>query len=199
MGRQAMMRLFVAVDFSAEAIEEATRVADEIRRRSRAPLRWVPSSNLHVTVRFIGHVAEDVDALITTVTAPVPLRPFDVALGACGAFPPSGAVRVVWIGLTAGSRELSELSGTMDDRLRPFGFEPEGRPFSPHLTIARAERHARVPRDLRDLLAHVTVRPIVTRVERAVLYRSHLSPKGPRYEPLAAIPLAGEPPGLPLD
>lgn len=188
------MRLFVAVDFSAEAIAEAARVADDIRHRcARAKLRWVPPANMHLTVRFIGHVSSDADALIAAIVQPVPLAPFDMALGPCGAFPTSGAVRVVWIGLIAGSRELAELSAVMDDRLQPFGLEPEARPFSPHLTLARADRHERV-REVRDVLPAVTVRPIATRVGQAILYRSHLSPRGPRYELLAAVPLTGEAP-----
>ena len=189
------MRLFVAVDCSAEAITEAARVADEIRHRcSRATFRWVPPANMHVTVRFIGHVSNDPDALIAAVVQPVKVDPFDMTLGSCGAFPASGTVRVVWIGLTTGARELAKLGAVMDDRLRPFGFEPEARPFSPHLTLARADRHERVPREVRDVLPAVTARPIVTRVGQAILYRSHLSPHGPRYEPLGAVPLSGEAP-----
>ena len=186
------MRLFVAVDLSAEAVREATRVADEIRSQcSGATLRWVPASNMHVTVRFIGHVATDPAALIATLVEPVPVHRFDMTLGACGVFPASGAVRVIWIGLTSGLGELAQVSALMDDRLRPFGFEPEPRALSAHVTLARAGRRERAPRDLRDALSRVTVRPSVTRVSQAVLYRSHVSPRGARYEPLASIPLAG--------
>lgn len=186
------MRLFVAVDLSAEAIDEAIRVAADIRkRRAGLAVRWVPPANMHLTVRFIGYVRENADALVAAVTAPAPLQPFDVTLGPCGAFPPRGAVRVIWIGLAAGAVELGRLSAIMDERVRPFGFEAEARPFSPHLTLARTARDERLPRDLRDTLAHVNVRAVTTRVTRAVLYRSHLSPQGPRYEPLAPIPLAG--------
>jgi len=185
------MRLFVAVDLSSEAIDEATRIAVEIRKRRGAlPLRWVPPANMHLTVRFIGHVAADVDPVVRALVAPVPLQPFDITFGGCGAFPPAGAVRVVWIGLASGGPQLTRLSGLFDDRLRPFGFEPEGRPFSPHLTLARATRAERVPREVRDLLARIEVRPVVTRIGHAVLYRSHLSPSGARYEPLAQIPLS---------
>lgn len=187
-----LMRLFVAVDLSAEAIEEAARLAADIRRRARATLRWVPPANLHLTVRFIGHVADSVDALIAALSEPLPLEPFQMTLGACGAFPPTGAVRVVWVGLASGGSELARVSAIMDARVRPFGFEPEARPFSPHLTLARADRSERIPRQFRDTLAHVDVRPAVTRVRQAVVYQSHLSPRGARYEPVAAVPFAGE-------
>ena len=186
------MRLFVAVDLSPEAIEEAVRVVGALRRRASANLRWVPPANLHLTVRFIGHVAERAEALIAALSQPLAFDPFDVALGGCGAFPPTGAFRVVWIGLRGGAAELTRLSAVMDERVRSFGFEPEARPFSPHLTVARAGRNERVPRQFREVLAQVAVRPVVTRVAQAVVYQSHLSPSGARYEPVAAIPFTDE-------
>lgn len=185
------MRLFVAVDLSPEAVEEAMRVAAEIRTRARVNLRWVPADNMHLTVRFIGHVADQVDALVATLSQPLHIAPFDLTLGACGAFPERGAVRVVWIGIDAGAPHLARISASMDERVRPFGFEPEPRGFSPHLTLARAQRNARVPRELRGALTHVIVRPVNTRVTQAVLYQSHLSPRGARYEPVVTIPLTG--------
>jgi 2'-5' RNA ligase len=186
------MRLFVAVDLSAEAIAEASRVADDIRTRyPRVRLRWIPASNMHLTVRFVGQVRGDPDGVVAALVAPAPVAPFRITLGNCGAFPSSGAIRVVWIGLAAGIPELMRLNGHVDDRLRPFGFEPESRPFSPHLTLARVERDHRVPREVRDVLSQLPVRPIGTQVTHAVLYRSHLSPRGSRYEALADIPFAG--------
>jgi 2'-5' RNA ligase len=184
------MRLFVAVDLSSEAIAEAARAAAEIRAKyPSAGFRWARVENMHLTVRFIGHVSEDTDALVAAMSGPVFEPPFAMTLAGCGAFPASGAVRVVWIGLGAGVPELTRLGGIMDDRLRPFGFEPEARPFSPHLTLARAQRAQGVPRGLRESLSRIRVRPAATEVRQAVLYRSHLSPRGARYEPLAAIPL----------
>lgn len=186
------MRLFVAVDLSPEAVEEAAHVADEIRRRAHSDLRWVPPANMHLTLRFVGHVADHAEAVITALSRPADVNPFDFSLAACGAFPPAGPVRVVWMSIGSGVRELTRLSAIMDQRLRPFGFEPEPRGFTPHLTLARAPRDTRLPRPLRDTLAQVAVRPVVTRVTQAVVYGSHLSPRGARYERVAAILLSGE-------
>jgi 2'-5' RNA ligase len=189
------MRLFVAVDLSPEALAEAARVVHAIReRRGSLDVRWVSDTNMHLTIRFIGHVAERVEELVAAVTEPVPFPPFDITLGGCGAFPPSGAARVIWIGLAAGTSELERLSAVMDERLRPFGVAPEQRGYHPHLTLARAARDKRLPRDVRDTLEHVTVRPATTHVTQAMLYRSHLSPRGPRYEKLSPIALLGGPP-----
>ena len=66
--------------------------------------RWTPAENLHVTVRFIGHVADaDATPLIEAVRAPLDLRPFELSLGGCGVFPTGGPPRIIWIGFGAGS------------------------------------------------------------------------------------------------
>lgn len=68
----------------------------------------------------------------------------------------------------------------------PLGYEPEKRSFTPHLTLARFK----VPARLEDQLASVTLpeaEPFV--VDTLELFRSHLHPKGARYEVLDRIPL----------
>jgi 2'-5' RNA ligase len=188
------VRLFAAVDLAPAAVEEAVRVIDQLKC-SRPPLdvRWVPPTNMHLTVRFIGHVPDEVaPALIDSVTRPLAEPAFAITLNGCGAFPPSGSPRVLWIGLGAGADALARISVELDARVVPFGYGAEARPFSAHLTLARAARGVRLPRDLRERLARILVRPVETRVSAAVLYQSHLSPKGARYEPVGRIPLRQE-------
>jgi 2'-5' RNA ligase len=55
------------------------------------------------------------------------IQPFDIELGRCGVFPPSGRPRTLWIGLRDGSPGLTSIYDALDDRLRPFGFTPEAR------------------------------------------------------------------------
>ena len=64
-------------------------------------------------------------------------------------------------------------------------YRPEKRPFWPHLTLARVKR-GEIAGPLGD-----PAPPPGESFEAAevVLYRSHLSPTGARYEPLARAPL----------
>jgi 2'-5' RNA ligase len=185
------MRLFVAVDLSPEAVRAAERAIDELRDRSHGlHVRWVDSANLHITVRFIGYVAdEQAGAVIEAVKQTIAVPPFDLRLEGCGAFPPSGPPRVLWIGVADGLRQLASIHHALNDRLAPLGYPPEDRPFSAHLTLARSGRDTRLPREIRQALAATRVDPTVTRVDAAVLYQSHLSPRGARYEAIARIPL----------
>lgn len=183
------MRLFVAVELDADAVQVAAETAAGLRRDIDAKIRaaWVGPENMHLTVRFIGHVDDTRAAsIVDALTPPLDIPRFDVVLGGCGMFPPSGPPRVIWIGLTQGLPSLAAMHGEFDRRLQPFGFEPENRPFSAHLTIARIKDAPKGARGvLRDALARVDLHSPPSAVTRATIFRSHLSPKGPRYEPLA--------------
>ncbi|MEA2058496.1 MAG: 2'-5' RNA ligase family protein, partial [Actinomycetota bacterium] len=66
------------------------------------------------------------------------------------------------------------------------GFEPEDRPFHPHLTLARV----RPKQDVTGLVDGVPRFPLTQRVEAVTVYRSRLDPAGTTYEVAATVPLA---------
>lgn len=187
------MRLFVAVevDDAARRVAEATAQALRIAIGPALRARWVPPEDMHLTVRFIGHVDDDrAPAVIDALTPPLDLPAFDIELGGCGVFPPSGPPRVLWIGLAQGLPFLASMHDAFDRRLRPFGFEPEARPFSAHVTLARIKNAPKsAGATLRAALRDVTPRAAHCHVSRATIFQSHLLPKGPRYEAVAHTPL----------
>jgi 2'-5' RNA ligase len=189
------MRLFVAVELDETVRGAAERAADDLRQRLRRTgleARWVAPENMHLTLAFIGQV-EDAAAqsFVSAVRRPFAISPFALRLGHCGAFPPSGPPRVIWIGLAEGSEGLLALQTDVVRRLEPLGFEPEGRPFSAHLTIARIKDVPRAgARDARAIVTAASVADASCIVNRVTLFRSHLSPKGSRYEALVFGELA---------
>ena len=134
------MRCFVAIDLPAEVRAAVTRA--QARLRGDAPdadVRWTDGEQLHVTVKFLGAVADDrVPAVSSALEAAVGDAPA-IALAAVGlgAFPSLRRPRVLWAGLTAGAAELARLAAAIDRALGPLGFPAEGRPFSAHVTIGR--------------------------------------------------------------
>jgi 2'-5' RNA ligase len=191
------MRLFIAVDIDDRARHVAEAAATELRSAIGPALkpRWVPVENMHLTVRFIGHVDDSLTpALIDALMRPLDIAPFEIELGGCGAFPLGGAPRVLWIGLTRGLPGLASMHEEFNRRLRPFGFEQEARAFSAHLTLARIKDAPRASvRVVHAALGRVTVPATRLTVSRATLFVSHLSPEGPRYDPVAHVALTGEP------
>jgi len=182
------MRLFVAVEIDDDSRRAAAATAEALRTALGPAFkaRWVPPENMHLTVRFIGHVDDDrAPALIDALTPPLAVTPFYLELGGCGAFPQSGPPRVMWMGLTRGLSSLSLMHEACNQRLRPFGFEPEGRPYSVHLTLARIKDAPKgAGAAAREGLRRVTSYTATCYVTRATIFQSHLSPKGPRYEPV---------------
>jgi 2'-5' RNA ligase len=191
------MRLFVAVDLDEPRRRAAARLAGELARRFAArglgrAARWVEADNLHLTIRFIGEVAEDRARLIEDAVRPALATPaFDLGLGGLGVFPPSGAARVLWVGVTEGLASLVAIHDEIEARLERLGEAPEDRPFSAHLTLARFKDLDRAGSDaLRAAIRDVAAAVGTCRVDRVTLYQSRLAPTGPVYTPLVHAQLA---------
>jgi 2'-5' RNA ligase len=150
---------------------------------SVAGVRWVPVQNIHVTLAFLGRVAEEqVGTLSAAMAAAVQDHvDFTVRLGELGAFPSARRARVIWAGIDDPTRGLAGLAGSVADALEPLGFPREARAFQPHATIARLKQPA--PVDL-----PVTPAPLAFPVERISLFESHLQRPAPVYEELATFP-----------
>lgn len=192
------MRLFVAIDLSDAQRAEAARVAEALQRAleaARAPraVRWASSSQMHVTLRFIGEVGDAEGArLVGSLTPPLSVPPFSVALGAPGVFPGPGRPRVLWIGLADGIAGAAASHAAIEHRLNAAGVPPEARSFRAHLTLGRVREIRPVQASaLREAMDRLSIDPAPATVTHATLYRSHLSPKGARYEALVRTMLAG--------
>ena len=150
--------------------------------RAAAPeLRWVSAANLHLTLRFLGQVETATLRDLAGRLRRVSVEPFLVRLGGIGSFGRGSAARVVWIGVGAGGEELRRLAAVVEEACRAAGLPAEERPYSPHLTLARArqKRGTRVP----ELPVPPPLEP--WRVEGFRLYRSRPAPGGPVYPVLA--------------
>jgi 2'-5' RNA ligase len=178
--RPARRRLFVAVEV-ADAAQEAIDAAIAPWRDELTSIRWSPSENRHVTVRFLGGVEPDDLVAVTAATAATAATaPFALALGTLGAFPERGRARVWWVGLEDPTGALPELAAAMQGHLPP-GFEPDTRPYHAHLTLGRADPPLAVPPGW----PATPVPPTGWRVERLVLFESHLRRPHAVYEPIA--------------
>src|SRR5690348_2656265 len=139
------MRLFTALDLDdatrARAADAAARARVALERQaSDLTARWVAPDSLHITLWFLGEVADDRAAAITqALSSPFEEQPFDVAIGGLGFFPPSRSPRVFWLGVHDGADRVAPLYREVGHRLAPLGFEPESRGFTAHVTIARVK------------------------------------------------------------
>lgn len=188
------MRLFVGIELNDPVREAAAGISESLRHKLSGTVnaRWIAAANLHVTLWFIGEVDDGRgERLLEVLDSPFDEPAFDVAIEGLGAFPPAGAPRVLWLRVQSGGDSLRRLHSQLAARFRPLGFEPERRPYSAHLTIARVKEVSRaIPsRALREILQTVPADAGRSRTTHVTVFRSHLSAKGSNYEPLLRIPL----------
>ncbi len=207
------MRLFIGVELPESIKARAADVVTDLRERlskasRRTTLRWVHPENLHITLWFLGEVAEDRTAAIAaTLRQRFQTRTFDLAVSGAGLFPASGPPRTLWLGLSAGLDPLVAVYGELSTRLPALGFQPEKRAYSPHLTVARFKDVARPDAGaIRRAVAQTAADVGACHITAVTLFRSRLSPnqppprlrrsagasakaEGSQYEPLLRVPL----------
>jgi 2'-5' RNA ligase len=183
MTRDDVVRAFVALEIPADARQ---RIVDRLQPlRPRLPgLRWTAPESLHLTLRFLGDTRPgQVEGLAGDLAAAAAGCPAGLArLPGLGLFPERGAPRILWLGFELPDA-IYDLQRACERAARAAGFEPERRPFAPHLTLGRwrdrAPRPELPPCDLGEL-----------RLDRLVLFRSQLDPRGAVHTALRAFPLA---------
>lgn len=150
--------------------------------------RWVDRENLHLTLRFVGevddHRARDLDAELSRIRTPA----FDMALAGVDFFGTERKPVSLWAGVDA-PPALTRLRDKVDRAAVAAGFQPDGRKFKPHVTLARLKQapRERLGRWLGD---HGLFRTEPFRVDGFSLYRSDLTDNGPIYDELASYGLA---------
>lgn len=185
-------RLFVALDLPEET--RAGIAAWSAEALADPALRPVAPESLHITLAFLGYRPEkEIETIAAAVGESVAPAPW-VELRDPVQRPPRGRARLY--ALPAISPGAEALQAGLEQRLVEAGFyEPEKRPFWPHVTVARVRPEARgsrrpavvseppgsIPAGLAEPRASV----------RMTLYRSVLQPSGARYVPLAQVQLPG--------
>src|SRR6266436_7484570 len=130
------MRIFIGIDLDPEVRSRIERFLEGVE--GFAPdARWMRPESLHITLKFIGEQTPEQVEAITERLRRVEGGAFEIHLAGYGFFPNAKAPRVFWIGIHAGP-QLTELAESIDMATAELGIPREDRPFSPHLTLARA-------------------------------------------------------------
>jgi 2'-5' RNA ligase len=186
------MRLFFAIELG-DALHDLLDDTTATLRAEAPELAWVGREKRHLTLKFLGDVSErDVPRLAAAADrAAARHAPIEMSVREVGAFPNFRRARVVWIGVEQEPR-LELLHHDLEQACELEGFEVEGRPFRPHITLARVRAPLPVDR-LRGLAraARAVRAAAMVRVEWITLFESTLAPSGARYRRLHAAPLGG--------
>jgi 2'-5' RNA ligase len=189
-----MPRLFVAIEPS---IEVADRLEAEIARLARlgADVKWASRSHLHVTLRFLGEVADDLVPKLRGVVleAAGATRALALAARGSGTFPPGGRPRVVWAGVSgrsdAAKDGLVRLRRTVHDGASALGCEGDRDDFHPHVTLGRVRSGRRATGLVEAIRQARDTAFGAFEAREVVLFESRLSPSGSAYTALLRAPL----------
>ena len=184
--REDPLRLFAALWLPPGLSAIALKKLERLRRNARG-VRWVCPAQFHITLKFLGdtprHVLPDLERVLAEVAAAT--SPITLQLVKGGVFPAVGPPRVVWIGLEP-EAALRALADRITEVLEPYGFPPEKKVFSAHLTLGRAEQNAFF--DYTALSEEKT--SAAEAVSSLALVRSQLKPGGSVYDNIGVWPLA---------
>ncbi len=194
------MRIFIGIDLDPEVRARIARFLEGVE--GFAPdARWACPESLHITLKFIGEQTPEQVEAITERLRRVESSAFEIRCAGYGFFPTAKAPRVFWIGVHSGP-QLAELAESIDMAVAELGISREDRPFSPHLTLARAGGRSGSPKWSKDdgpnggfavlekRLAAMSEIDFGTMTAReSILYQSQLSPRGSKYTKLQRFPL----------
>jgi 2'-5' RNA ligase len=195
-----LLRLFIAIWPSPEVVEAIHSFRNALAEESRDRMvRWIPKQNLHLTMQFLGDTEERrVSQILGAVGRSVAGvgssddRPgFDVTLAGCQAFPSARRPRVIVVGVTSGSEELSLLNAAIRRELRAEGIDFDPKPFRAHLTLGYVRR-GKTPAELKALSRNIDTRPMPPASFRATtvdLVASELHPRGAQYSSIGQVAL----------
>ncbi len=176
-----MPRLFTGVEIPPEVAEALSTM-----RGGLPGARWIDPENYHVTLRFIGDVDDEIAHEVESLLGRVRRGPFELRIEGLTSFG-SKKPRAV-VASVGPSSPLMEAQAEQERMMQRIGLEPEGRKYTPHVTLARL-RDA-TSRDVAQYLStHGHFRSLAFPVSRFVLFSSRASVGGGPYVVEASYPL----------
>ncbi len=181
------MRSFIAIDIPDEIKGSMKEVVQSLSAEAQG-IRWVPVENIHLTLKFLGEVKEELIPEIQTRLQIIgkAQQPFNVEIRGAGAFPNLKRPNVLWIGIKR-SEQLETLFREIDKSLSEMGFEREARGFSPHLTIGRVKDMRGIDPVLKELATYKDTFFGTIEVRQILLMKSTLKPSGAEYSKTAVV------------
>lgn len=152
-------------------------------------VKWSDPEGMHLTLKFFGGIDESrLPELMKALARAAAAAPFRARLSGIGAFPDARKPQVLWAGTAEGGPEFVRLARRIEDESEEIGFEPEPRPFRPHVTLGRVKGAAHG--DIGEILRTAQLESSPWQVEDIRLYQSRPGPAGSIYECLWKTPFS---------
>jgi 2'-5' RNA ligase len=171
------MRLFIAIDLSEQAKENIEKIKSELK--GIKGVKPVSKENIHLTLKFLGEVADNKVEEAVRALSQVKFKPFNISINKTGVFPSEQRIQVLWVDAEP-AEPLVEVKKMIDAALPKFKDDHQ---FKSHITFARIKYIANDSdkKKILDILKK-SVGKTEFLVDNFRLYKSDLQPMGPVYE-----------------
>ncbi|MBF0509197.1 MAG: RNA 2',3'-cyclic phosphodiesterase [Deltaproteobacteria bacterium] len=185
-----MIRSFIAIELPHE-VKELIFQAQSRLKGAGAGVKWVNVRAMHLTLKFLGNVADDLpEKLAHSFSGQFGLTaPLNLQVAGTGFFPNDRRPRVVWVGLRGDLEPLGRAWQQLDQGLATFDFEPETRPFNPHVTLGRVKDNLNLDLLVKRVRALADFSTPSFLVDKMYVFQSDLKPTGAVYTKLSEIKL----------
>ncbi|MBC8255985.1 MAG: RNA 2',3'-cyclic phosphodiesterase [Candidatus Marinimicrobia bacterium] len=180
-------RVFIGVPIST-VIKPLLAVLKSKFTGNSEKINWIPSENIHLTLRFVGNLSiKNIEGIIQSLEAEIIQNKFEMVIESTGAFPSSDSPRVLWLGIKRGAIELISLHTQIESSLLKITDKTPAKTFTPHITIAKIPQNI-VKIDVLPFL-NTVYSPIELDVNSICLFESQLLQEGVKYRILNEFPL----------
>jgi 2'-5' RNA ligase len=184
-----MIRTFVAVPLPENLKRDVDKLIVTLKPLADG-ITWVKAANLHFTLRFLGDIETSAVPLLKDKLAAglVGTSAHAIRLQGLGCFPNMKRPRVIWLGASGATQRMQEMAQKVEAACYDAGFGSADKPFAPHLTIGRVK----FPDGLERLLEKLGTLQFATEefaIDKVVIYKSDLSPRGPIYSAMGEVGL----------
>ena len=183
------IRTFIGI-FPPSEIQSAIAAIQSTVKTENSPVRWESQSKFHITVKFLGDVAEkqlhQLHPLLDTSAETIP--PFEITLFRVGCFPSVHSPKIVWIGSPENSNpEIVHCFNAVEEACAKAGFKKDERAFHPHITLGRVK--GKISENLIKTIENTTFEPLKFPCTELLVMKSNLSPSGSTYSKQRTISL----------
>ena len=182
------VRSFLAIELDEDLVPKILDVQKEFKK-TNSNIKYVPSQNMHFTLKFFGNIDLDMveDISVAVLKVIKDYSSFDLNIKKCGCFPNKNVIKVLWLGLDEGS-PIKDLQRDLDKEFKKLGFKKE-RNFISHLTIGRVKspKGKKEIRNAIEKLENIEIGQMT--VSKSCLKKSTLTPQGPIYEDIKVFEL----------
>ena len=184
------IRTFVAIKIP-EDIRNGIATLQSGSKGLGGKITWVKPENMHLTLKFLGETEQRQVKNISDklAQAVLSINQFEIKFKGAGAFPNIRKPKVFWVGTEGDNSTLIELANKIDQQMCEFGFKPENRRFSAHLTIGRVRDFKGIDPVIHLLQKEESFSPGEFIVKYVSFIKSELTRQGPIYTTLEQIKL----------